>query len=201
VVVALLALLVLPQSPPRHKTELHAALAGSFALLHNRRLLACLLATAGSCVGFGVFLTFLPLYASLHGYDPAQVGFVFAAQAVTNVVGRIPIGRLADRFDRRWLVAVGLICLAVGLATLGQVVQLAQLVGCAVVMGVGMALTFTAIGAMIAELIPALQRGLAMGMYNSCIYLGMMCGSTVMGITLKRIGYPLGFAAAGNAVQ
>ncbi|GAC1448362.1 MAG: MFS transporter [Desulfuromonadaceae bacterium] len=198
VVVALLALLVLPQSPPRHKTELHAALAGSFALLHNRRLLACLLATAGSCVGFGVFLTFLPLYASMHGYDPAQVGFVFAAQAVTNVVGRIPIGRLADRFDRRWLVAAGLICLAVGLATLGQVVQLAQLVGSAVVMGVGMALTFTAIGAMIAELIPAVQRGLAMGMYNSCIYLGMMCGSTVMGITLKRIGYPLGFAAAGS---
>jgi MFS family permease len=61
-----------------------------------------------------------------------------------------------------------------------------------------MALTFTAIGALIAELIPAVQRGLAMGMYNSCIYLGMMSGSTAMGITLKRIGYPLGFAVAGS---
>lgn len=199
VAVAVLALLVLPQSPPRHKTELHAALAGSFELLRNRRLLACLLATAGSCVGFGVFLTFLPLYAALHGYDPAQVGLVFAAQAVTNVVGRIPIGSLADRFDRRWIVAAGLICLAVALAALGQVVQLAQLLGCAVVMGVGMALTFTAIGALIADQTPTVQRGLAMGMYNSCIYLGMMTGSTVMGIALKRIGYPLGFAVAGSA--
>jgi len=35
-------------------------------------------------------------------------------------------------------------------------------------------------------------------MYSSCIYLGMMAGSTVMGIALKRIGYPLGFAAAGG---
>jgi predicted MFS family arabinose efflux permease len=69
---------------------------------------------------------------------------------------------------------------------------------CAVVMGVGMALTFTAIGAMIAELIPAVQRGLAMGMYNSSIYLGMMAGSTVMGIALNRIGYPICFAAAGS---
>ena len=198
VLVAVLALLVLPQGPPRHKTDLHAALAGSVELLRNRRLLACLLATAGSCIGFGVFLTFLPLYASLHGYDPAQVGLVFAAQAVTNVVGRIPIGSLADRCDRRWLVTAGLICLAVSLAALGQVVQLGQLVACAVVMGVGMALTFTAIGALIAELIPAVQRGLAMGMYNSCIYLGMMAGSTVMGIALKRIGYPFGFAAAGG---
>jgi MFS family permease len=80
------------------------------------------------------------------------------------------------------------------------VVQLTHLLACAVVMGVGMALTFTAIGALIAELVPAVQRGLAMGMYNSCIYLGMMAGSTVMGITLKRIGYPVGFAAAGSVV-
>lgn len=198
VAVAVLALLVLPQGPPRHKTDLHAALAGSVELLRNRRLLACLLATAGSCVGFGVFLTFLPLYAALQGYDPAQVGLMFAAQAVTNVVGRVPIGRVADRFDRRWLVTFGLICLAVALVSLGQFVQLTQLMACAIVMGVGMALTFTAIGALIAELVPAVQRGLAMGMYNSCVYLGMMAGSTVMGIALKRIGYPTGFAVAGS---
>jgi MFS family permease len=198
VVVALLALLFLPQSPPRHRTDLQAALAGSIELLRNRRLLACLLATAGSCISFGVFLTFLPLYATLHGYDPAQVGLVFAAQAVTNVLFRVPIGRLADRCDRSLLVLAGLVCLAVALAAMGQVIQLGQLLACAVVMGVGMALTFSAIGALIAELIPAVQRGLAMGMYNSCIYLGMMSGATVMGMALKRIGYPVGFAAAGG---
>lgn len=196
--VTLLALLVLPQGPPRHKTELHAALAASFELLRNRRLLACLLATVGSCVGFGVFLTFLPLYATQHGYDPAHVGLVFAAQAITNVVGRVPIGSLADRIDRRRLVAVGLICLSVALAALGQFVLIGHLMVCAVVMGVGMALTFTAIGALIAELVPAVQRGLAMGMYNSCVYLGMMAGSTVLGLALKRVGYPVGFAAAGS---
>jgi DHA1 family multidrug resistance protein-like MFS transporter len=198
VAVTLLALLLIPKGPPRRRAELHSVIKGSFQLLHNRPLLACLLATAGSCIGFGVFLTFLPLYATLHGYDPAQVGLVFAAQAVTNVVGRVPIGRVADRFDRRRIVTAGLICLAVALAVMGQVAGLSQLLGCAVVMGVGMALTFTTIGAMIADQTPPLQRGLAMGMYNSCIYLGMMCGSTVMGIALDRIGYPLGFAAAGG---
>jgi len=197
-VVALLALLILPEGPPRHRTDVHAVLAGSLGLLRNRRLLACLLATAGSSVGFGVFLTFLPLYATQHGYDLAQVGLVFAAQAVTNVVGRIPIGIIADRVDRRFLVAVGLFCLALSLLALGQVVQLAHLAGCAVIMGVGMALTFTAIGALIAELVPAVQRGLAMGMYNSCIYLGMMAGSTAIGIVLEQIGYPISFAAGGG---
>ena len=107
----------------------------------------------------------------------------------------MPIGSLSDRVDRRWLVAVGLIFLAVALATLGRLVHLPHLMACAVVMGVGMALTFTAIGALIAELVPAVQRGLAMGLYNSCVYLGMMIGATVLGVALKRIGYPAGFAA------
>lgn len=196
-VVAILVIFALPQGPPRHRTELHAALAGSIELLRNRRLLACLLASTGSCIGFGVFLTFLPLYASTQGYDPAQVGLVFAAQAITNVVGRVPIGKLTDRVDRRLLITFGLISLAVALVALGLVNGLLPLVVCAIGMGIGMALTFTAIGALIAELVPVVQRGLAMGMYNSCIYLGMMFGSTAMGIALQHIGYPFCFAAAG----
>lgn len=198
--VTLLALLALPPGAPRHKTGLRSALSASFSLLHNRRLLACLLATVGSCIGFGVFLTFLPLYATQHGFDAAHVGLVFAAQAVTNVIGRIPIGKLSDRMERRYLVAAGLVCLALSLNALGQFALFGQLMACAVVMGVGMALTFTAIGALIAELVPAVQRGLAMGMYNSCIYLGMMAGSTVMGHALKRIGYATGFITAGAVV-
>lgn len=196
--VAMLAMMALPESAPRHKSEIHSVLAGSFELLHNRWLLACLIATVGSCIGFGVFLTFLPLYAASKGYDPAQVGIVFAAQALTNVVCRIPIGSIADRLDRRWLLAGGLLCLAAALTAMGLMVQLIHLVGCAIALGVGMALSYTAIGALIAEQVPARQRGLAMGMYNSCINLGMMAGSTVMGMALNKIGYPLGFASAGG---
>jgi MFS family permease len=197
-VVGLLALLALPKGPPRRKTELHAIVAGSIGLLRNRRMLACLLVTIGCCIGFGVFLTFLPLYASRQGFDPAQVGLIFATQAITNVATRVPIGNLIDRCDRRWIVNTGMVCLALALAALGQLTHFSHLLGCAVFMGIGMALTFTTVGAMIADQAPALQRGLAMGMYNSCVYLGMMAGSTVMGIALKRIGYPLGFAVAGG---
>lgn len=197
-VAAVAAVLLLPPGNPHHKTDLHLMLASSRELLHNRGLVACLMATAGSCIGFGVFLTFLPLHAVAQGLDPARTGLVFAAQALTNVAGRIPIGTFADRVDRSWIVCGGLFFLAVALVLLGQAAGLTQFVACAVLLGIGMALTYTAIGALIAELVPAIQRGLAMGMYNSCIYLGMMTGSTVMGVALKRIGYPAGFAAAGG---
>lgn len=192
-----MAQLLLPPTPPRHQTGIHEALLGSRQLLRNATLRACLAATVGSCIGFGLFLTFLPLHAAGHGLDPARTGLVFAAQAVTNVVGRVPIGMLGDKIDRRLLVAAGLCFLGAGLAVLGQATGFAAMALCAVGMGVGMALIYTAVGALIAGAVPIVQRGLAMGMYNSCIYLGMMAGSTAMGVVVNRVGYAVGFAAAG----
>lgn len=196
--VLLLAAFLLPASLPNHKTGLQTMLGSSVTLLHNRYLRGCLAATIGSCIGFGLFLTFLPLYATSHGLDPAKVGLIFAAQAVTNVVGRVPIGLLGDRVDRRLLISYGLGCIAVALLLLGQLTTLLPLLACAVLMGIGMALTFTAIGALIAEKTPPLQRGLAMGMYNSCVYLGMMTGATLMGSVVRSVGYTRSFA--GGAV-
>jgi MFS family permease len=196
--VSVAALLVLPRGKGTHRTELHSIIGAGFLLLNNRWLVACLVATIGSCIGFGVFLTFLPLYSISKGLDPAQVGLVFAAQALTNVVCRVPIGIFSDRIDRRWIVAGGLLFLAFALLLFGQTSHLFPMVTCAIILGVGMALTYTAIGALIAQHVPAVQRGLAMGMYNSCIYLGMMSGSASMGIALKHIGYKIGFAMAGG---
>jgi MFS family permease len=195
--VSIAALFVLPKGKNSHRTELRSIIVTSLQVLQNRWLVACLVATVGSCIGFGIFLTFLPLYLTSRGFDPAQVGMVFAAQALTNVLCRVPIGAFSDRIDRRWLVAAGLLLLAIALLLFGQASQLIFMLLCAVLLGVGMALTYTAIGALIAQHVPAVQRGLAMGMYNSCIYLGMMSGSAALGLALKHIGYPVGFAVAG----
>jgi MFS family permease len=81
---------------------------------------------------------------------------------------------------------------------MGAAGRLVPLMACAVLLGTGMALTFTAIGALVAEAVPAPQRGLAMGMYNSCIYLGMMAGSSLLGVVIRAVGYPTGFLAGGG---
>jgi MFS family permease len=62
-----------------------------------------------------------------------------------------------------------------------------------------MALIFTAVGALIAVSVPPVQRGLAMGMYNTSVYLGMMAGSTTIGVCIAATGYPVGFALGGLA--
>lgn len=198
VAATLLAVMTLPEGIPRHKSDLRSIWGSSLELLRNRFLQACLIATVGSCMGIGVFLTFLPLFAVSHGFDSSQIGIVFAAQALANVVCRIPIGFVADKIDRRWIVATGLLLLALSLGALGQTVHLRDMVLCATVLGVGMALIYTAVGALIAEQVPPLQRGLAMGMYHSCVFLGMMSGSTAMGIVLKMISYRYCYAITGG---
>jgi MFS family permease len=197
--VALFAQVLLPDGSPRHsRSNPHAIAPALLMLLRNDNFTACLIATIGSCIGFGVFLTFLPLSATSVGLTTSHVGVILAAQAFTNVLCRIPIGIWADRVDQRKIVVGGLLFLSGALALLGQCVQFSAMIGCSILLGIGMALTYTAIGALIARLVPALQRGLAMGMYNSCIYVGMMTGSLAMGIALQAISYALGFAVAGG---
>lgn len=164
------------------------------ALVRNPLLLACWLVTMGGCMGLGMFITFIPLYAQNRGLQIGQIGIIFGAQAVSNALSRIPFGRLSDYVSRRSsLVTAGFICYAAALAGFGLVLNLTGFVLFAVLTGAGMGLAFTAVGALIAEVVEPAFRGVAMGGYNSCIYLGMMLGAFVMGAVIRSTGYPHAF--------
>jgi MFS family permease len=63
----------------------------------------------------------------------------------------------------------------------------------AAAVGMSMGLAFTALGALISEVVSPDARGLAMGGYNSAIYMGMMLSSLVMGAIIREIGFRNGF--------
>jgi MFS family permease len=171
------------------------------ALLRHRPLLACWLITFGSCFGLGMFITFAPLYAVEQGLTVGEVGFIFALQAAVNALSRIPCGRLSDRLGSRWLLAVvGFLTLGASLAGFGLAQTLPQFLLAAAVLGIAMGMGFTPVGALIAEVVPPASRGLAMGGYNTCIYLGMMCSSAVMGGVIGYLGFPGSYILAGLAV-
>ncbi len=60
---------------------------------------------------------------------------------------------------------------------------------CAAGLGISIGIAYTAIGALIPEVVKPDSRGLAMGGYNSCIYLGMMLSSLGMGALVGDLGY------------
>ncbi|MHB8068709.1 MAG: MFS transporter [Desulfobaccales bacterium] len=163
-------------------------------LLKNRALLGCWLLTLGSCFGQGMFVTFSPLLAHDQGLSMGQIGLIFTAQAVSNAMSRLPFGRLSDRVRSRGkLAALGFVLFSLSLAVFGFCRTLPQFLLAALALGVTMGLSFTPLGALIAEVAPPEARGLAMGGYNTSIYLGMMLSSAFMGGLIGWAGYGLSF--------
>ncbi len=159
-------------------------------LLKNAPLLACWLVSLGSCFAFGMYVTFIPLHAQEQGVNPGQIGLIFATQALFNALSRIPFGRLSDRVARRSnLAVVGLFGLTAAIAGFGMASSMLEFILCAAGLGVSVGIAFTAIGALIPEVVGAASRGLAMGGYNSCIYLGMMMSSLIMGGLVGDFGF------------
>lgn len=178
-----------------------AAVGSSLTLiLRNRPFFACLVATLGCCLGYGLFVTFMPLYMKSMGMDVVQAGYVFTAQALANALSRLPTGKLADRVgDKGMLIAIGLAVFSLALTGLAVSRSVAALVSVAVVMGIGMGVAFTVICARIADLVPTKMRGLAVGCYNTCVYTGMMLSSVTMGPVIKLTGFAGAFVLNGIA--
>lgn len=173
-------------------------------LLQNRPLLACWLVTLGSCFALGVFITFAPLHASDQGIGIGKIGIIFGTQALVNALCRIPFGHLSDWVsDRRTLVFTGLLGYSASIAGIGLATSLPFFLISAFAMGISQGIAFTAVGALISEVVPPDSRGLAMGGYNTCIYVGMMVSALVMGIVTRELGFRTGFliTAFVNAIS
>ncbi|MFZ2087960.1 MAG: MFS transporter [Desulfobaccales bacterium] len=201
--VLLPALVFLPRSDAarHHAAQSRQNLTTWRQLLQNRPLLGCWLITLGGCFGLGAFITFAPLYMKEQNLSVGDIGLVFAIQAAINALSRIPFGRLSDRSRSRWVqAAIGFLFLGASLAAFGLATTLPGFLLASSALGLAMGLGFTPVGALIAEVVPATDRGLAMGGYNTCIYLGMMISSAVMGVVIGWLGYGLTYTLMGLIV-
>ena len=166
--------------------------------LQNRPLMGCWLVTLGGCFGLGMFVTFFPLHAHNLGLSMAEIGLVFAVQGLWNALSRIPFGYLSDRVARRGtLVIIGLLGYGVAMVGFAVSTSVDHFILTATLLGISMGLAFTSVGALIAEVVDLQSRGLAMGGYNTCIYLGMMLSSALMGGVIERIGFENSFHLTG----
>ncbi|MCM0083297.1 MFS transporter [Geomonas sp. Red32] len=197
----LVAVFFLPVQPPHRHHERPALLPQLRELMANRRLLACLAGTGGGCIGFGMFVTFMPLYIRSRGLGTMEVGAVFATQALSNALSRVPSGKLYDKVqDKSLLVSGGLAIFAVALGSFQFFGKVLPLVAVAAVMGVSMGVAFTVIGALIADVVARPLRGLAMGCYNTSVYAGMMVSSVGVGHVIRGYGFNAGFSLSAAAV-
>jgi multidrug resistance protein len=68
----------------------------------------------GASANRGIMTTFLPIFATMYiGLSPSLIGMVLTVVIVANSILQIPGGRLADRLNRRYMIILGCLGLAV----------------------------------------------------------------------------------------
>jgi DHA1 family multidrug resistance protein-like MFS transporter len=129
-------------------------------------------------------LLLVPLYAASTGASPAEVGLLFAAQAITQAVLSIPMGMLADRFGRRRVMIVALACGLAG-AVLASIGGMPLLFVSQAFAGVSAASTATVLLAAIAAAAPPERLGRAMGAQVLGQQMGLLVGPPLGGLLLS----------------
>jgi len=147
----------------------------------------------------GVVFTFFPLLADDRGLAPAAIGLVFLVLGVANTGARVPAGRLVDRTKHPMSCAIaGVAVASLATAALPFAHGHAALFVLAAVFGAASGAAGVAIGVALAHAASPATRGLVMGGYSTCLYLGLAVGSLAAGPVIARHGHVGGFL--GGAV-
>jgi len=121
------------------------------------------------------------------GISDAQLGYLYGtAFAIFYALFGIPLGRLADVWDRRRLIAWGLAAWSGMTALSGLARSLPQLALARFGVGVGEASASPAAYSLLSDYFPARRRATALAIYSSGIYLGAGLGLGVGGLIVER---------------
>ena len=121
------------------------------------------------------------------GISDAQLGFLYGtAFAVFYALFGIPLGRLADVWDRRRLIALGLAAWSTMTALSGLARNFGQLAAARIGVGIGEASATPAAFSLLSDYFPASRRATVLALYSSGIYLGAGLGIVLGGVIVER---------------
>ena len=153
-------------------------------------------------ISVGVFLFALDVYIvnlalpimveSLHT-DFATIQWVILSYLLAIAVFVLSAAKLGDRFSKKHLYVIGLLVFTLGslLCALAPTVEWA--IACRFLQGLGAAFLSGLGTAMLVEIFPPQQRGLALGIRSGVFGLGITIGPTVGGLLVALGGWPLIF--------
>ena len=124
---------------------------------------------------------FLVLRFAQAGLPLAATPLVLVGMNIVYAVAAFPCGRLADRVDRRWLLAGGLLVLIAADVALAQDASWPALIAGIALWGLHMAMTQGLLAAMVADTAPADLRGTAFGLFNLMSGVALLLASLLAG--------------------
>ncbi len=138
---------------------------------------------------------FLLLRAAQIGLSPALVPGVLVLMNLVYFLSAYPLGHLADRYDRRLLLAAGIGVLVLADLMLAFADSVRLVLAGAMVWGLHMGATQGLLAALVGDAAPAHLRGTAFGLFNLVNGLALLGASIIAGGLWSSIGSNATFLA------
>lgn len=171
------------QPPDHHDARMLAAGAGVRSWLGHRSMrvaLASMFAAHGVMV---MMMALTPLAMAHSGHALSMISLAVALHVVGMYGLSLPLGRLADRVGRRSVILLGLVIVAVGSLLVPLAPDYWVATAGLVAIGVGWSCVNVAATALVADAVPAVERGRAVGILDGA--------AGVASVSLPLAGGPL----------
>lgn len=167
--------------------------------LFTRAFIALGVAELAYFTAVGVSIYALPLFVTGPvGGSEGAAGLAFGAFAISALVLRPYVGRLADSGGRKPLLVGGALLATAGLVATGYVDNLPAIVALRLVLGVAEAMFFVSAFAILADLAPESRVGEAISFNSLGLYLGLAFGPPLGEAVEHWSGFTAAWWAAGG---
>ena len=157
--------------------------------------------SAASQAGFvnnlndGLAWGLLPIMQAGAGLSLGQIGLLAAAYPLTWGLAQIATGAISDQLGRKRLIVAGMLMQGVALASIAAWTGFGPWLAAAVALGLGTAMVYPTLIAVVADVAQPRQRGAAVGVYRFWRDLGFAVGAVVVGVLADDLGPSAAIAA------
>jgi MFS family permease len=132
----------------------------------------------------------LPIFYAGAGLNVSEIGLLAATYPAVWGLGQLATGAVSDRIGRKGLIVGGMLLQAAALAVIAEARGLAPWFVAAVALGVGTAMVYPTLLAVVGDVAHPSWRASAVGVYRLWRDLGFAVGALLAGFIADRLGMP-----------
>jgi MFS family permease len=190
ILAALCVLVLLPSAGRAEPEGVVPPLLKTFSrIVAERQFVGVLVSRMATMIVMIPTLGFLPLlmnrFMESSGLD---IGLVIASRTLVNATLQTPFGKLADRYDRRTLIAAGTSVMVVAMFLVPFMISLPTLMVVFAFLGAGEAVVWPVLGAYAVDAGHRHGQGAVMGIFNMSMSVGILAGSLIAGSFMDALG-------------
>jgi MFS family permease len=137
----------------------------------------------------------LPIVQAAAGLPIAQIGLLAGAYPATWGIAQIATGALSDRIGRKRLIVAGMLAQALAIGAIAATTGFAPWLGAAVLLGLGTAMVYPTLIAVVADVAEPRRRGAVTGVYRFWRDIGFAVGAILVGLLADRFDARLAILA------